>query len=101
MGFTALCSGIGPPGTWHTDACLRQPRGQPANTVTRAILKRKTHGPTAVQSAIAVSKLISSAEYRDIDKEMGFGTLYKSLWSLQQRKVRQPHKRSRLLKNAL
>ena len=46
---------------------------------------------------IAVPKLISSAEFRDIDKEMGFGTLYKSLWGLQQRKVRQPHKRSFLI----
>jgi hypothetical protein len=31
---------------------------------------------------------------------MGFGTLYKSLWGLQQRKVRQPHKQSLLIQRA-
>src|SRR3954452_16637823 len=69
MGFTALCSGIGLPGTWHTDACLRQPRGQPANTVTRAILKRKTHGPTAVQSAIVAEGTPLHAVKKCLERE--------------------------------
>src|SRR5256885_346030 len=54
---------------WYmAHGCLLEtgPRGQPRNTVTHAILKRKTPGPTAVQSAIGYTASIPVSSSVDL-----------------------------------